>query len=325
MAHLTVEERSTIQRMLDEGHQQKVIAKAIGRCASVVCREIARNGDLRSGAYRAPLAQRKYTRRMASKPVHIHYTPQMRVRVVALLGRKYSPEQIVGVAGNEGWECVSHERIYQHVWQDKRAAGELHTHLRRRGRRYRKRGAAKDTRGIIPGRVDIALRPAVVEQRERFGDLEIDTIIGKGHQGAIVTINDRATGLLRMFKVARREAAAVAHGTIAALKPWGAALHTITADNGKEFALHATIAQELRIGFFFARPYHSWQRGSNENLNGLIRQYIPKKTDFSTLSDEYIAYVQNELNERPRKRLGYRSPKATFDQLTDQTPIAFAG
>ncbi len=325
MAHLTVEERATIQRMIEEGHQQKVIARAIGRCPSVVSREKARNGDGRSGEYRAALAQRKYEGRVKSKPVHRRYTPQMRARVVALLGRKYSPEQIVGTAANEGWECVSHERIYQHVWQDKRAGGVLHTHLRRRGRRYRKRGAAKDTRGIIPGRVDIAQRPSVVEQRERFGDLEIDTIIGKGHQGAIVTINDRATGLLRMFKVDRREAEAVAQGTIAALKPWGDVLHTITADNGKEFALHATIAQELDVGFFFARPYHSWERGSNENLNGLIRQYIPKKTDFSTLTDEYIAYVQNELNDRPRKRLGYRSPNATFDQLTDQATIAFRG
>lgn len=325
MAHLTEEERATIQRMMEQGHQQKVIARAIGRCPSVVCREKARNKDGRSGEYRAALAQRKYEERMNAKPVHVRYTPQMRVRVVALLQRKYSPEQIAGLSRVEGWECVSHERIYQHVWQDKRTGGELHTHLRRRGRRYRKRGAAKDTRGIIPGRVDIAQRPAEVELRERFGDLEIDTLIGKGHQGAIVTINDRATGLLRMFKVARKEAAAVAHGTIDALEPWRKALHTITADNGKEFALHTTIAQQLQVGFFFARPYHSWERGSNENLNGLIRQYIPKHTDFNTLTDEYITYVQEELNQRPRKRLGFRSPNHTFDQLTNQSAIAFAG
>ena len=184
------------------------------------------------------------------------------------------------------------------------------------GKRYRKRGAAKDSRGIIVGRVDIEQRPAVVEQRKRFGDLEMDTIIGKGHQGAILTINDRATGMLRMRKLPRKEAGAVAQAAIELLRPWKFHLHTATSDNGKEFADHQRIADKLGLDFFFAKPYRSWERGSNENLNGLIRQYIPKRTDFNTLTDEFVQQVQDQLNRRPRKRFNFDTPINQFNRLT---------
>ena len=222
----------------------------------------------------------------------------------------------MGVAKGEKRPIVSPERIYQHVWSDKKQGGSLHTHPRTRGKRYLKRGAAKDGRGIIVGRVDIDQPPAIVEKRKRFDDLEMDAIIGKYHKGAIVTVNDRATGLLHLRKVESKETHGVAKAAIAALRLWKHLLHTATSDNGKEFAQHQRIADKLQLAFYYAKPYHSWVRRSNENLNGLIRQYIPKKTDLRELTGEFIQYVEDELNNRPRKRFKFRSPLTTFERLT---------
>lgn len=316
MSHITDEQRCTIERLKEAGYQQKQIAVAIGKSDSAVSRELRRNRDERNAAYRAELAARKSAKRKKEKPKAVRFTAAMRAYVEQLLARKHSPEQIVGVACREGCDMVSHERIYQHIWQDKKRGGTLHEHLRTRGKRYRKRGAAKDSRGIITGRVDIDQRPAVVEKRKRFGDLEMDTIIGRKHKGAIVTINDRASGMLLMRKVPRKESALVAEAAIEALRKWKPLLHTATSDNGKEFADHQLIARKLQLDFFFAKPYHSWERGSNENLNGLIRQYIPKQTDFDTLSDDFIQYVQDQINSRPRKRFNFDSPDNVFERLT---------
>ena len=228
--------------------------------------------------------------------------------------KKLSPEQIIGRAKKEGKACVSHERIYQYVWLDKKNGGSLYLHLRTQGKKYRKRGNSKDKRGKITGRIDISQRPGIVEKRERFGDFEIDTIIGQNHKGAIVTINDRATGLLKMRKLESKNAEFLAEQTIEVLKPYQYFLHTITSDNGKEFAAHQKISEALNCDFYFAKPYHSWQRGSNENLNGLIRQYIPKKTNFENLTDEYIQWVEDQLNHRPRKRFGFLNPIEIFNQ-----------
>ncbi len=297
-------------------YQQKQIAEAIGKSESAVSRELRLNCDGRSGAYSADLAERKSAQRKKDKPKAVRFTAAMRAEVDVGLRGKLSPEQIVGVARKEGRDMVSHERIYQYIWQDKKRGGHLHQHLRTRGKRYRKRGAAKDSRGIIAGRVDIDQRPKVVEKRKRFGDLEIDTIIGRKHKGAIVTINDRASGMLLMRKVPRKESALVAKATIAALRQWKPHLHTATSDNGKEFADHQLIARKLKLNFFFAKPYHSWERGSNENLNGLIRQYIPKQTDFDALSDEFIQHVQDQINNRPGKRFNFDTPIDEFKRLT---------
>jgi len=202
---------------------------------------------------------------------------------------------------------VSHERIYQYVWHDKKAKGNLYTHLRRKGRKYRKRGAAKDSRGIIKDRVDISKRPAIVDEKTRMGDLEIDTIIGKNHQGAILTINDRVSSFLWMTKLNSKNAEELAEKVVEILSPQAHWIHTITGDNGKEYAEHKKIAENISIDFYFAKPYHSWERGANENTNGLIRQYFPKKTSFDSINDKDILYVQHKLNNRPRKKLGFLS------------------
>jgi transposase, IS30 family len=296
------------------GKTQKEIAQMIGKDKSVISREIHRNRDKRNGHYEADQAQRKHEQRQLKKRRKCLFTHAIKELVDSQLELKYSPEQIVGVARKEGIACVSIERIYQYVWQDKQAGGKLHEHLRTQGKRYRKRGNKKDRRGCIIGRVDISERPPIVEQRERFGDLEIDTIIGLNHQGAIVTINDRATGIVRMKKITTKEAENVAAAVHEKLMPLKGYIQTITSDNGKEFALHQTISKELGVDFFFAKPYHSWERGSNENLNGLIRQYIPKKTDFNLITDDYVRFVENELNNRPRKRFNFQSPNKMFNQ-----------
>jgi IS30 family transposase len=323
MKHLTEAQRYTIEIMLENGSTQNEIALAIGKHKSTISRELRRNCDQRSGTYRSSLAQRKCNQRHAEKAKSIRFDTAVQACVEKLLKDEYSPEQIVGHCKREGKKCVSVERIYQHIWADKRRNGTLHLHLRTAGKRYRKRGSSKDRRGIIKNRIGIEHRPPVVEQRQRLGDLEIDTIIGKNHQGAIVTINDRATGMLKMKKLKSKDADQLAKETIALLKEWKPFLKTITSDNGKEFAAHETISKALGITFYFAHPYHSWERGSNENLNGLIRQYIPKKTDFSTLTDEFVAMVQNKLNNRPRKRHGFKTPNQVFNELLINQKVAF--
>lgn len=314
MAHITREQRYTISVLREQGNSQKEIAKIIGKEKSIVCRELQRNADQRSGKYNHELAQRKYRQRLEQKPKHIRFNEDVKHYVDKGIEDDMSPEQIVGIAKKAGALCVSHERIYQYIWAEKKQGGKLYKHLRTQGKRYRKRGSKKDRRGIIPNRMDIDQRPAIVAEKQRFGDLEIDTVIGKNHQGALVTINDRKTGLLKIKKVTTKEAEIVAQSAIEAMKPYKEILHTITSDNGKEFALHEKISQELGISFYFAKPYHSWERGANENLNGLIRQYFPKKTDFNSISDEQVKWVENKLNNRPRKRFDFLTPIQVFNQ-----------
>ena len=232
-----------------------------------------------------------------------------------------SPEQIVGKALLNGLKMVSHERIYQHVWEDKKKGGTLYEQLRAKGKCYRKRGALKDKRGIIPNRRHISDRPAVVEEKSRIGDLEIDTVIGKNHEGALVTINDQKTNMVKIRKVNSKQAQDVKKATLDALADWGF-VKTITSDNGKEFAYHEQIAEAF--DFYFATPYHSWEFGANENTNGLIRQYIPKQTNFGTITEQYVQYVEDELNNRPRKKHGSLTPNEVLLKKINQTEkVAF--
>ncbi len=322
MSHLTVGQRYEIQTLYKLGHSQTEIARHLGRDKSVISRELRRNCDERSGEYRAELAQRKYGARLGQKPRQLRFTDAVRAYVEEQLARDYSPEQIVGRAKLEGVACVSHERIYQHLWQEKRQGGELHLRLRTQGKRYRKRGSARDSRGIIAGRVGIEQRPPVVELKERVGDLEVDLVIGAGHRGALVTINDRASGLVKIRKVESKEASVVQQAIVQALEEWKPWLHTITSDNGKEFARHQIVSQELEVAYYFARPYHSWERGANENLNGLIRQYFPKKMRFEEITQQQVVQVEHALNARPRKRFDFRSPNEQFQTLNN-TKVAF--
>ena len=323
MAHITNEQRYTINCMLDQGLKPIKIARLIKKDKSVIYREIKRNSDQRSGVYKSDLAQRKYQKRLKEKPKYLKFTSSVKTRVEGLLREDYSPEQVVGYLKKEQEVTVSIERIYQYIWTDKREGGDLHTHLRRQGRKYRKRGRAKDSRGRIKNRISIEQRPKIVDTRSRFGDLEVDLIIGESHKEAIVTINDRASGMLKMKKSKSKEAEVVKKIIVELLEEWKPFIQTMTSDNGKEFAGHEFVTEMLNIDYYFAHAYHSWERGSNENLNGLVRQYIPKKTDFRTVSDSYIKEIETKLNNRPRKRYNYETPIFVMEKLLFNQKVAF--
>lgn len=310
-------QRYEIFAYLESGKSKVFISKQLNVSKSCISREITRNSDRRTGKYKPGLAHRKADERKEKKHKAVRFTNEMKTTATDLLkNNQYSPEQIVGYCRKMNISMVSHEVLYQWIWNDKKCKGELHLQLRRQGRKYRKRGNAKDTRGIIKNRVDISMRPSIVDEKTRFGDFEFDTIIGRNHKGALLTMNDRATGLVFISKLTGKEANPLTERAIEILMPYKHLIHTATADNGKEFAFHQKIASELKIDVYFARPYHSWERGANENTNGLIRQYFPKGTDFELITEQQVKEVQNKLNNRPRKRLEFMTPNEKFFELT---------
>jgi IS30 family transposase len=324
MAHLTLEQRYKIETYKNTGKNISEISEYLGKDKSVISREIKRNSDQRSGIYKAGLAEKKYRNRHKIKHKKSNFNANVEANVLYYLSMDYSPEQAFGRAIIDGREMVSTESIYQYIWQDKRTGGLLYKYLRTKGKKYKKRGSLRDNRGLITGRVDIDKRPAIVESKERIGDMEIDLIIGQNHKGALLTINDRATGFLFMSKIESKEAGVVQLSTIELLQDWSGLIKTITSDNGKEFANHKQIANCLEIDYYFAKPYHSWERGANENLNGLVRQYFPKKTSFASITNNEVENVINILNNRPRKRFGYKTPNEIFAQkLNDLHSVAF--
>ena len=244
----------------------------------------------------------------------------MRKRIIKLLKKGFSPEQIVGRSRLRELRWYLTKRYIAGFGRISGGVANC-TNIFADKVRYAKRGSKNAGRGFIPGRVDIDERPEIVELKEKFGDLEIDTIIGKNHKGAILTINDRATSRVWIRKLSGKEAIPVAKIAVWALRKVKNLIHTITADNGKEFAKHEEIAQKLEIKFYFCKPYHSWERGANENTNGLIRQYIPKGKDFSEVTNKQIKWIENKLNNRPRKRL---APNEKFKQIINQNSVAFA-
>lgn len=323
MAQITQEQRYEIAALHKLGKSNEDIAKVIGKHKSSIGRELKRNADGRNGEYRARLAEKKCRERHRAKPKKIALTPKVIETVEALIREDLSPEQIVGHCRRNGISCVSIESIYLHIWKDKKEHGDLYKHLRRKGRRYKKRGALKTGRGQIVGRVGIENRPPTVEDKTRFGDLEADTIVGKDHIGAIVTLNDRASGMLKMKKTATRGADEVADAISEMLEEWLPYINTVTSDNGKEFAEHEKIAENCGVDFYFANPYSPWERGANENLNGLIRQYFPKKTDFSIITNQQIKQIETKLNNRPRKRHNFETPLEVMEKLLFNTEVAF--
>ena len=303
---LTIEERYQIQIYNALGFSLRSIATRLKRAASTISREMARNVDSTCCRYRAELAQARTDkrRRMADKS---RITDERIIRLIEqrLTEHQWSPEQIVGYLGQHGYKLVSHEWIYQYVLKDKVQGGELYKHLRHKVGKYRRRYGKQDKRGQIVGRIGIDQRPAIVEKRVRFGDWESDTIQGKG-LASLVTVVERKTGLTRIRKVARATAELTANAMVEALSCF--VVKTNTSDNGREFAHHHKVSEALNCKFYFAQPYHSWERGTNENTNGLIRQYFPKGTAFEKVSDDEIQRVEDKLNTRPRKRLGFKSP-----------------
>jgi IS30 family transposase len=293
--------------MLKIGQNQTEIAETIGKHKSTISREVRRNRGQRG--YRPKQAQQmSLDRRKKAKPRIQESTWAL---IESKLQEDWSPEQIADWLKRNTDIQVSHERIYQYILADKRTGGRLYKHLRCQKKR-RKRYGGYDRRGKLPNRRSIEERPEIVDQRQRIGDWEVDTMIGKGHRQAIVTLTERKSRFSLLRKVKRRKAKLVSAAVIDLLQPVADLSHTITADNGKEFADHERIAHELEISFFFAHPYAAWERGANENMNGLVRQYIPKNRDLSSVTDEELLQIMNKLNHRPRKCLDFKTPFQVF-------------
>ena len=310
---VTYEDRCQIYALSKCGTGQESIASVLGVSQSTVSRELRRNRGQRGYRFKQAEAKAQARQAIRSKPRKL--TASVRRKVEAKLRQmRWSPEQISGWLRDQGIR-LSHERIYQMIWQDKRDGGNLWRSLRRRGKRYNKRAGKNAGRGLIPNRIDISDRPAIVARKARLGDWEGDTVASAGHKGGLLTLVERKSLLTKISKLRRSTARATQRATVRRLKPIGNFVHTITFDNGKEFAAHQDIAHALKAKIFFATPYHAWERGLNENTNGLIRDFFPKGTDFSTISNAEVAKVERLLNARPRKSLGFRSPQEVFDSL----------
>ncbi len=305
---LTREQRYQISALMKAGHNQTQIAAVIACHKSTISRELRRNRDQKS--YRPQqadvLAKRRH--RQAYYPRIATETWQ---QVERLLRQQWSPEQIAGRLKLERQPTVSHERIYLYVYADKRRGGTLHRHLRSQ-KKQRKRYGGYIRRGQIPNRISIEQRPQIVASKRRFGDWEADTIIGARHQGGILSVVERKSKLTRLHKLQSKSAKELQQTSITLLRPLADRVHTITVDNGKEFCQHEKITAALQAAIYFAHPYASWERGLNENTNGLVRQYFPKKHDFARITNAEVQRVQQLLNNRPRKTLGYRTPNEVF-------------
>jgi IS30 family transposase len=304
---LTQGQRYQIKALLDIGRNRTEIAAQLGVEKSTISRELRRNRGQRG--YRPKQAHEKAVERSRRK-VKAYISLETWQLVEAKLKMDWSPEQISGWLKKEQLPSVSPEWIYQYVYADKRAGGSLHQHLRCQKKR-RKRYGRYDRRGIIPARRSIELRTEAVERRERLGDWEGDTLVGKRHRGALVTLTERKSRFTLVRAVAQRSAESVTQAMIESLS-WVHHLKTITSDNGKEFADHQRISNELSIDFYFAHPYAAWERGTNENANGLIRQYLPKDRDLSTVSAQEEIMIMDRLNLRPRKCLDFQTPFEVF-------------
>ena len=305
--HLTQEERYQIYALKKAGHTQSEIACVLERSTSTISRELTRNSGLRG--YRPKQAHSLSLERQSMNARQIDDATWQFTHEKLLL--EWSPEQISGHLLETGQAGISPETVYQRIYADKRAGGLLWKKLRSQKLRKKRYGVIS-RRGMIPNRRSIEDRPAIVESRCRIGDWEADTIIGKNHRQAIVSIVERKSGFTLIQKVERKTAQAVSQAMTKLLKPYKNKVHTMTSDNGREFTKHEEIATALDADFYFAHPYSSWERGTNENTNGLIRQYFPKNRDFTTITDKEIRTAMERLNNRPRKRLGYKTPHQVF-------------
>ncbi len=314
---LTLEQRYQIYALLKAGHLRTEIGGIIGVHKSTVTRELKRNWSKRG--YRPQYADRQALERRTEK-AGPRIPASVWTEIEAEIKKYSSPDQVSGLRRLAGQYPVSHEWIYQHIYRDKQRGGDLHTYLRCRKKR-RKRYGSYSKRGVWKNQISIDQRPLIVAEKKRIGDLELDTIIGKGHKQAIVTIVDRKSKLLRMKKVNQKTGALVGQAIVGEVKDL--IVHTLTADNGREFSEHEKIAKNLNADFYFCHPYSSWERGLNENTNGLIRQFFPKHMKFDTITDEHVKQVEDNLNNRPRKSLGYKSPNEVyFKELEQLTRVA---
>jgi IS30 family transposase len=311
---LTPEERYMLAALRRQGLNQSEIARSLGRHRSTVCREVRRNSTRADGRYRAATAQERTNGRRSRSRRNRHFTAEDFDLIDGLLCRQWSPEQVAGWLRREGRLSISHETIYRHVWRDKQAGGTLHTHLRGARKRRRKRYGAYDSRGRLAGKRLISERPEEVESREVVGHWEADTVVGAGSRDCVLTLVERKTGLILIGKLPDRTKESFSRRAVHLIRSHAGRVETVTADNGTEMHGYERIERLTGAVFYFARPYHSWERGSNENANGLLRQYLPKGMSMAGLTQHECNAIARKLNTRPRKRLGFRTPLECFNE-----------
>jgi len=307
MAHkqLTLEKRYEIKAYMQSGFSKSYIAQQLKVHKSTITRELKRN-RVRSG-YHAMTAQKKAMVRKKNARKHIRFTEEIQSKVRALLLLDFSPEQISGRLKKETNISISHERIYQYIRENRNSGGNLWKHLRHSNRKRKPRNKT-EKRGQIPDRVFIDYRPAVVEKRLRIGDWEADTMWKPREKGALLSLVERKTGYTLLSWLPDRNAERVADKIVSLLSNLKEQTHTLTVDNGSEFKQHKRISQAMDAQVYFTHPYHSWERGTIENTNGLVRQYFPRKMRLDQSVADKIPFVQQRLNMRPRKRLDYETP-----------------
>lgn len=311
---ITPGERYMLSALRKQGFSNAEIAHALGRHRSTIGREVCRNTTHPDGYYRADRAQEATVGRRSHSRRNSQFSAADWTTVKALLAQWLSPEQISGRLRLEAVLDISHETIYTHVWGDKHRGGQLHRLLRQPTKR-RKRYGTYEKRGRLLGKRSISERPASVDQRREFGHWEMDTVIGAGDTHCIITLVERLSGFVLIGKLTARSVAALNHRLIKLIRRHPTWFKTITADNGTEFHGYAEIERATGVLIYFATPYHSWERGTNENTNGLIRQYLPKRTSMRGLTQAQCDAIARHLNHRPRKRLHYRSPIECIQQL----------
>lgn len=304
---LTIDERYMIARLREKRFNKAAIARFLGRHPSSIGREIRRN-LASNNRYQVQRAQEKTNgRRRRSRRNHRFTLRQWRL-VVSRLKKLWSPEQIAATLKKAGLLRISHETIYQYIWADKRAGGSLYRHLRQSSKQRRKRSRIYENRGRLANKRMIDDRPRIVDTRRNRGHWEIDTVMGSGDQHCIVTLLERKTGYVLIGKLRRRSAQQTSARTTHLIHSTGLRFDTITADNGTEFHAYEEVEKNTGTRFFFAHPYHSWERPCNENANGLIRQYLPKGMSMAHVTQRMCNAIARKLNTRPRKRLGFRTP-----------------
>ena len=308
---LSAEERFLIAALRSHGLSSPGIAGVLGRHRSTIWREVRRNCAPYDGGYRSARAHERAGARRKLSRRNQQFGEEQLARVEALLAQKWSPQQISGHLRRSGEFSISHETIYRHIWRDHRRGGRLHLHLRWARKKRRKRYGRYDSRGRLAGKRRISERPRAVESRRQIGHWEIDTVMGKA-QECVVTLVERRTGYVLLGKLPARTAEQATRATIELIRRHPGRFKTITADNGTEFHSYPQIEAATGVRFYFATPHHAWERGTNENTNGLLRQYLPKRRSMARITQHHCDSIAEELNTRPRKRHEYKTPNQCF-------------
>jgi IS30 family transposase len=317
---LTLGLRYQIFAYKQENYSISKIARVLDFNKSTISRELMRNS--KDGYYSPEYAEIQTISRDKNKRTNKKLTNKVKLLISKYLKQNWSPEQIAGRLKKDKIIVLSHETIYRYIYSNQKHGGKLYTWLRHKNKKYTNRSELYRTRGQIKNRVNIDKRSILVERKSRFGDFEVDTVIGKNHKGALVTLVDRNSKFTLIKKVDSKHASGVTKAIIELLQPIKHLIHTITSDNGKEFSFHEEISKELNVKFYFCDAYASWQRGLNEHTNGLIREYIPKKSEFDKISRTEIIHIQNRLNNRPRKVLEYKTPNEIFFKILQRSLAA---